>query len=134
MVTIMNIGEAKAKCLIERILKDLSKRCNANLAIEKRSKNLKLFNGRMVDTLFIVYKFESEYGPSFMPILYIIDNVTYTKLLNKLLKEGISMPFCNDERLYIQKLYGSTYEEIMMNLDMNSVEWKSRSLFDINKY
>ena len=119
---IMNIGEAKAKCLLERILENLSKRCNADLAIEKRSKNLELSNGRMVDMLCIAYKFASEYGPSFVPILYITDNVTYAKLLNKLLKEGISVPFCDDERLYIQKLYGSTYEEIMMNLDMNSVE------------
>ena len=119
---IMNIGEAKAKCLLERILENLSKRCNADLVIEKRSKNLELSNGRMVDMLCIAYKFGSEYGPSFIPILYITDNVTYAKLLNKLLKEGISVPFCDDERLYIQKLYGSTYEEIMMNLDMNSVE------------
>lgn len=119
---IMNIGEAKAKYLLERILKDLSKRCNIDFAIEKRSKNLELSNGRMVDTLFIAYKFKSEYGLGFVPILYITDNVTYAKLLNKLLKEGISVPFCDDERLYIQKLYGSTYEEIMMNLDMNSVE------------
>ena len=119
---IMNIGEVKAKCLLERILKDLSKRCNTDLVIEKRSKNLELSNGRMVDTLFIASKFESEYGLGFIPILYVTDNVTYTKLLNKLLKEGIFMSYCNGERLDIQKLYGSTYEEIMMNLDMNNVE------------
>ena len=121
---IMNIGEAKAKCLLERILKDLSKRCNADLTIEKRSKNLELSNGRMVDTLFIAiaYRFGSEYSPSFIPILYITGNVTYAKLLNKLLKEGISVPFYDDECLYIQKLYGSTYEEIMMNLELNEVE------------
>ena len=119
---IMNISEAKAKDLLERILKDLSTRCNADLAIEKRSKNLELSNGRMVDMLCIAYKFVSEYGPSFIPILYITDNVTYAKLLNKLLKEGIFMSRCNGERLDIQKLYGNTYEEIMMNLDIRGVE------------
>lgn len=119
---IMNISEAKAKDLLERILKDLSKRYNADLAIEKRSKNVELSNGRMVDMMSIVYKFKSEYGLGFVPILYITDNVTYAKLLNKLLKEGIFMSLCNGEHLDIQKLYGSTYEEIMMNLDISDVE------------
>lgn len=119
----MRLGESKARELLERIVKDLSRKCNVKLAVEKRTKNLVLLNGHVVDSMYIAIVRPSEHGVSFTPLMYITGKVTYAKLLNRLVKFGIMKPYSMPaERIDINKEYGSTYEQMMMTLDINEVE------------
>lgn len=119
----MNIKEDKAKELLERILKDLNRKLGANLVVVHRTKNYQLCNGRLVDSMFIAEMKPSDYGPKFIPMLMIHgDGITYLKLLNRLAKDGMENPNDPFEAVDILKDYGSTYEQMMMVLDMNDVE------------
>ena len=119
----MRISENKAKELLERILNDISKKYEVSLVIDSRSKNFELRNGRLVDSMFISEICEHEDGCALLPLLYVTGRVSHVKLLNKLVKDGLAKPHIIPyERIDIIKTYGSTYEQMMMNLDMNEVE------------
>ena len=113
------LKEKKAKDLLERILADLNRKLGSELFVQVVN-NFR--NGR--NAMFIANKryFGNEPRTP-INLLGIENKLTYARLFNKLVKWGLYAPsFRSRKKINIIEMYGSTYEEIMMNLELNEVE------------
>ena len=111
--------EKRAKELLLKILEDLNKRFKLKLCVRRVS-----FCG--TSELWIANKnyFENRKTETTMNLLGISGKKpTYAMLFNKLVRKPIYSPaFLRKIVIDIEKMYGSSYEEIMMNLELNGVE------------
>ena len=111
--------EKRAKELLLKMLEDLNRRFNLELYIYQNRWHNKNY-------MWIANKnyFENSIRKTDINLLGIRDKKpTYAKLFNKLVRQPINSPaFQRKIVIDIEKMYGSSYEEIMMNLDLNGVE------------
>ena len=111
--------EKRAKELLLKMLEDLNRRFKLKLCVRKDR-----FCGK--PELWIANKnyFENRQTETTVNLLGIRDKKpTYAKLFNKLVRHPINSPaFQRKIVIDIEKMYGSSYEEIMMNLELNGVE------------
>ena len=117
------LKEKKAKDLLERILADLNRKLGSEMFVHVIS-NFRA--GRIANrtAMFIANKryFGNEPRRP-VNLLGIEGKLTYARLFNKLVKCGLYAPsFASRKKINIIEMYGNTYEEIMMNLELNEVE------------
>lgn len=113
------LKEKKARDLLERILADLNRKLGSEMFVHVIS-NFR--NGKTA--MFIANKRYFGNEPR-RPInlLGIEGKLTYARLFNKLVKWGLYAPsFASRKKINIIEMYGGTYEEIIMNLELNEVE------------
>ena len=112
--------EKRAKELLLKILEDLNRRFDLALCTCREN-----FLG--YEYLWIMNRKYFENGEVIstgVKLLGIRDKKpTYAKLFNKLVEHPITGPaFGKRITIDIEQTYGSSYEEIMMNLDLNGIE------------
>ncbi len=113
------LKEKKAKEVLERIIKDLNKRFDLNLFISYKEGDWISGNGIVYDSMYICRKCVNND----IPLIAIHEYyATYSKMLSYFAKDGMPNPKDYHNRIMIDKLYGKSYEEIMMNLDLRLVE------------
>ena len=116
----LNFKEKKAKDLLERILADLNRKFGSEMFVHVIS-NFR--NGR--PAMFITNNryFGNESRRPINLLGIVKGKLTYARLFNKLVKWGLYAPsFASRKKINIIEMYGSTYEEIMMNLELSEVE------------
>ncbi len=113
------LKEKKAKEVLERIIKDLNKRFDMRLIIEYAKGDWISRNGIAYDSMYICYE---DYCKN-IPLIAIHEHkTTYARMLSRFAKYGMPNPRNYHHPIRIDQMYGNSYEEIMMNLDLRLVE------------